>query len=280
MLFLEKNSTVRTPKLYAAFMSSEVDLGDIHAAPSDETDEKVSKPYYYLIQEFIEGEVVSEFLDSSGDDDSDDDGHFIRPAIIRKIGHLLGEQLQKLRSVQSKSDTFGRINGRPFQHFEPIDRPEGPNYDHWGPFTYEEFVSRVMHTSKVHTVQSTNDPFHSLERQMFRDAKSVLLDNAGPADRIPVLSHLDLDLANVIVKIKYDEGGEALDVEHMVIVNWLHMAWSPPWFEAGNLFCQGLHGNRMRAAVANIALGDLEQVNTAIVCFWGYGLREFLRYTH
>lgn len=263
MLFLERNSTVRTPKLYAAFMSSEADpWADVR--PQLEGEEP--RTFYYIVQEFIEGTTVDDLLG--------DHKKFFPFSILSKMGTLIGEELRKLRSIQPKDNKYGRINGRPFLHIPTIWRPEIAEFDNWGPFTYDEFVSRVMHSSKVRYIYASDGPYESLAKLMFRDAKFVFLDNAGPSDRTAVLSHLDLQMQNVMVKMKYDDEGRATDVENLVIIDWEFMAWTPPWFEPGGLWAQGQYRHANAQVVAKEAIGAMGQVNTAIVSFWGGGITQ------
>jgi hypothetical protein len=262
MLYLERNSTVRTAKVYAAFTSADVDPWPDEG--TDTVNGTVNQTvYYYLVTEFIEGITLSDFCD---------DTRTIHGSVENKIGYMLGEQLRRLRSVPPQDACFGHINSRPFVRIPPVSKPLDPNSKDWGPFNYKDFVTRVMHSSKISYALPYGQNIEPVSSMLFHDAKFTLLDIARPSDCVPVLGHLDPQNHNIMVKLIHDEGGLPVDVEEVVLIDWEFMAWVPPWFEAGDL-CAGMHRGYPRSRpISKRAFGKMGQVNMTLVTFWGFGL--------
>jgi hypothetical protein len=262
MLYLERNSTVRTAKVYAAFTSAELDPWPVEDTNTGNgTDNQTL--YYYLVTEFIEGITLSDFCD---------DTRTIHMNVVYKIGNMLGEQLRRLRSVPPQDVCFGRINSRPFMRFTPVSKPLDPDSKDWGPFNYEDFVTRVMHSSKICYALPHEVEIDPVTRMLFRDAKYTLLDIARPSDRVPVLGHLDPSNHNVLVEFIYDEEGKPIDVVKVVLIDWEFMAWVPPWFEAGDLCAGGYRGCDNSRVAWKEAFGKMGKVNMSLVALWGLGL--------
>ncbi|KAJ4295611.1 hypothetical protein N0V90_007624 [Kalmusia sp. IMI 367209] len=225
LLYLARESTVRVPRVYAAFASKETDVFQANAQRPDfkEGDENLES--YYLIMEYIDGVMVDSLAEELED----------RPRLIVEIGKKIGEQVRHLRSVEPEDPKhFGRIGGRAYVHMAPFDHAPAPDFS-YGPFkSYEECVKRIIHSGKLNSAMGHNDSeFTPLDKALFRDAPSAFLDYPGPSDRRPVLSHMDLQLTNVMVKLIRDKKGEAISVEEVVIVDWETLCWMPSWFEAG-----------------------------------------------
>ncbi|CAI6331838.1 unnamed protein product [Periconia digitata] len=274
MIFLERNSNVRTAKVYAAFSSE--DCHPWRDEPYKDSDER--NTWCYLVTEFITGETL---LDLQTKEEEDEE-KMLRPAVHRKIAAMFAEQFQQLRSVPPQSHYYGRINNRPFPRLGSLDIPKDPDSHKWGgPYEYDEFLETVMHTSMMALAIQNSDSgsFEPLKRHAFHQAKSVL-GKSEPDYRVPVLQHGDLQAHNVMVKLLYDKKGHAFDVEDLVFIDWEYMAWVPPWFELGGLIRISIAGDRLAPSVVELALDQLK-FNMAPAIFWGYGIhRHYFRYNH
>jgi hypothetical protein len=230
LLYLERvNSNVRVPKVYAAFSS--------RAAPRNVSDEAEEDEflYYYLVMEHIDGIRVTA-LDVIALDVTPLDELEIDYLIVEKIGDLYGEQLRRLRSIPAEDpELFGRINGKAYPFYNDATRhPAAPDYfSNLGPFNYETLVGRMIHTMKIDEALNslTCNDFKPKDRGLLRDARSALIDNVRPSDRLPVLTHMHR--GGVVVKLVRDEQGKAIDVEEVVLVDWSMMSWMPAWYEPG-----------------------------------------------
>ncbi|KAF1948692.1 hypothetical protein CC80DRAFT_599511 [Byssothecium circinans] len=289
LLYLERNSTVRTPKLYAAFMSAEVDV----FSSGELSPDKEPKMAYYIVMEYIDGMSLSKaFREAEKMRDEGIDGTSLSEMLREgektwdegkelpmcdfefKITQLAAEQLRKLRSVPPEDPNhFGRVNGGAFNHLQLIYNP--PDRRNWGPFDYEGFVSRMVHSSKIfHSYNGCDEDFSDVAKSMYRHAKQVFLDMAGPSDRVPVLSHLDVHKQNMVVKVTRDEEGTLTGVEEVVIIDWEWMAWVPPWFEAAEMMRLSLAEDEACKGLGISALHNMGKVNMAIVCFLGIGFLD------
>lgn len=128
MLYLERNSSVRTAKVYAAFASADASPWPEKATDTEDSDGANKRTNcFYLVTEFLDGEMLNR---SCGDEG----GSRLNVRLIRKIGAMLGEQLRRLRSVSPPEGTrFGRINNRPFARILPLSKPIDPETKDWGP---------------------------------------------------------------------------------------------------------------------------------------------------
>jgi hypothetical protein len=224
------------PKLYAAFASNEVDQWEMFMVkPTLKPGEKLVGPpppeyvyeereFFYLIEEYIEGvepEDVYPDAHASG---------------RKKIEELLWDQISKLRSVPAEDPKhFGRIAGRKFpKRFPMLYRPPAPSYDDFGPFDYETFVERLQHSSII--TYALSHPILDLGTKLKYDtAKVAFLDNVRPDERQPILSHLDLDSRNIIVKGAVYDGNRVVDVEEVAIIDWEFLCWVPNWIEPATM---------------------------------------------
>ncbi|KAF2122290.1 hypothetical protein BDV96DRAFT_663314 [Lophiotrema nucula] len=254
LIYLERNTNVRAPKLYAAFASEEVDpLPDVHL-------EGKGKLFYYVVMEYIDGQyigAIDEELKGNG-------------LVQNKLGELLGEQLRKLRSVPPEdSNHFGRVNGRAFGQIPPFYHPPGPDFDDYGPFNYEEVVKRLIHSAQVDKALGlTPNDYSPMFRLLHRDAKFVFLDMTGPSDRLPVLSHMNLDPHSIMAKLVRDEEGKAVDVEEVVIVDWKFLCWMPSWYEAGDMCRVSFAPVHFYNGLGHHALDRMGHVNMTLVAFF------------
>ncbi|KAF1993127.1 hypothetical protein P154DRAFT_98260 [Amniculicola lignicola CBS 123094] len=254
LLYLEQNSTVRAPKLYAAFTSQEMDPLQLNTPGTPK------KVYYYLIMELIEGEELGK-IDKSK----------LEVGVIRKLWRLLGEQLCQLRSVKPEDPKhFGRIHGRPYALMPLLYHAPAPDFTNYGPFTYEQLVQRLICSSMTGAALGRYpDDYGTLQRLSYDYAEYVMLKLAGPNDRLPVLSHLDLQAHNIIVKLARDKNGEPYDVEEVTMVDFFSLCWMPPWYEAGNMCMFTFSPDSDHQRLGHIALEKMGNVNLVIAAFLG-----------
>jgi hypothetical protein len=228
---LAKNSSVRVPKLYAAFASQDVDLDSLITPDEAQTasvgDDKKKATCYYFITEYIEGCSLGAIL------------HELEESVgppTRKAAKLVGEQLRKLRSVPAEDpELYGRVGGRPFPMTRSFWCPPAPHFNDYGPFDYETLVNRLDHSGKIQLIMSEaacKPEYRPWMKMLYQEAKSALIDNLDANDRLPVLSHLDLKPDNIVVKYVRNEAGKIVDITDLVIVDWESMCWMPAWFEA------------------------------------------------
>jgi hypothetical protein len=219
--------------------------------------------------EYIEGITVGSLIDEAGDSSS---------LLYVQLGEKLGEQLRRLRAVEPEVSThFGRIGGRPYPALTTLDHPPASSGSPHGPFnSYEECVTRFIHSAKVETaLRFAEDDYFPLTKHVYREAPSILLDYPKPVDRLPVLSHMDLQDHNIMVKVKRDDTGEVIKVEEVIIIDWQMMCWMPSWFEPGDL-CRML-ATPCAAPFATWACTTLETMgylNMAIVFFYAMSIHR------
>ncbi|KAF1960370.1 hypothetical protein CC80DRAFT_590631 [Byssothecium circinans] len=262
MIYLEKHSSVRIPKLYAAFASA-----DVNPLPHIEEHET----FYYMVMEFIDGDTLSDVQEQFRELEKIP-GDKVHMSAESKIMELVGEQYRKLRSIPPEDPHhFGRINGRAYQRISPFLNPPGPDFQDYGPFNYEKFVERYIFAAKIFAAMGDfGRDFDPMIRLQFRDARSALLDRAGPSDRHPVLSHVDASTVNMMVKLVRDEQGRPLDVEEVVLIDWEYMGWMPPWFEAGEICQMAMSGTPGWFEV----LERMGHVNMAVVSFFALCIKH------
>lgn len=202
LLFLQENSQVRTPKVYAVLARP---LG--------------SEECYYLIMEFIEGEILSTELWMS----LNNDAH-------KKICSKISDQLQLLRAIPSEG-YYGRVH---HQGFSPAVTLFRVRYKHMnGPYdTYEDCIS-AMYTSAEHRVTIMDwGEEHIPEAELYLPKFKRTLSEWGSHE--PTLTHLDLQLSNFIVQSGKKSGENADDWE-VVIIDWAEAGWLPAWMQAVSL---------------------------------------------
>jgi hypothetical protein len=173
----------------------------------------------------------------------------LKPGLWMKIGELLGEQFRMLRSIPPEDPNhFGRINGREYQHCNIMRFGPPSDFNNYGPFNYEEVTERIISSSQVSMAYSylfTGAQIEPYDKQLYSEVPAVLFDGAKPKDRIPVLSHVDAQHHNIMVKLIRNEEGLVVDVEEAILIDWERMSWMPSWYEAGivckNTMCSDDH---------------------------------------
>ncbi|KAF2868441.1 hypothetical protein BDV95DRAFT_579859 [Massariosphaeria phaeospora] len=268
LIYLERNSDVRTPKVYAAFSSQDVNVFDIPEKTDKDQADRNPPVYYYLVEEYIEGETLEDVFEELKD----------RCHIYWKIGDLLGEQMQKLRSVPAEDrNHFGRVGGKAYPTgLTPVRHAPAPDFHDLGPFnSYEKFVERMMHSAKINqALAAISDDFPPATRMCFRDAPSVFIDHAGPSARVPVLSHLDIQDHNIIVKLLRDEKGKVIDVQEVVLIDWATLCWMPSWYEAG-VFCRyECSRDELYQSVGSTVLTSMGHVNMGPTAFFAMCIQK------
>lgn len=188
------------------------------------------------------------------------------PSILRKIGEKMGEQLRRLREVKPEDPNhFGRINGRQYPNLKALWWPPGPDFRNWGPFDYEGLVDRMIHNGRVNhafvgsVYDATKGEFIGAALRIVR---SKLIDDAEPADRVPVLSYINLDDANVEVIL--NENGDIIDIGEVILSDWESLCWMPPWYEVGVLMrkVEMMESGHFTSGIMKVALenmGDYDQ---------------------
>ena len=226
------------PKLYAAFASKEVDQWEMHTVqPTPRPGQEVvpgiyrweyvyeEREFFYLIEEYIDGVRL-------------DDGYGNAwPTGSEKVEELLRDQLHKLRSVPAEDPThFGRIGGRKFpKRFPMLQHPPAPAKDDFGPFDYKTFVDRFQHSALINYKMCSNS-LRVEDKILFDNAKAILYDILRPDERQPILSHLDLQPRNIIIKGPvYNDNNRLVDLEEVVIIDWEFLCWTPNWIEPATL---------------------------------------------
>ncbi|KAF2869777.1 hypothetical protein BDV95DRAFT_596087 [Massariosphaeria phaeospora] len=202
LLYLERHSDVRTPKVYAAFSSQDADTFNLR-----KEGDKTRLVYYYLIEEYIEGELLS-----------DVGRELEKPPLVRKIGKLLGEQLQRLRNVPAEDPNhFGRVGGKPYLAISPYYHPPAPDFHDYGPFNYGE--------RRLYAVDKDNLP----RRQ--KDFDGPRGTGRPPPRTVPS----GYSTSQHYRKLVRNEG-KIVDVEEVILIDWAFMSWMPSWYEAADLF--------------------------------------------
>jgi aminoglycoside phosphotransferase (APT) family kinase protein len=164
MLYLEANSQVRTPKVYAVFTHNGI---------------------HYLVMEFLEGEVLSDerWLSFSVD-------------ARTKILSRLCEQLHLLRSIPSPG-YYGRVHRQGW-------RPDcnlfcASKGQMCGPYNnYRDMLSASIHKLKVQAVTCYDNPkFLGKEIEYITQFESTLATCSGHE---PTFTHPDPALHNIIAR--------------------------------------------------------------------------------
>jgi hypothetical protein len=196
ILFLQANSQVRTPTIYAAFTHVE------------------DFPIHYMIMDHIEGETLGDIWPSL-----DDKARSI-------ITSRLCEQFQLLRSIPSEG-FYGRVHRQkwwPMLNFLGSMKPE-----YHGPFnTYEEFVAALTSTIYMSAAIGTKgNDFHPILASDLSPVESTLVTCNG---RQPTFTHLDPGMQNIMVRpIAGPQGTEDWEV---TLIDWAYSGWCPAWVQA------------------------------------------------
>jgi hypothetical protein len=199
MLFLQENSQVRTPKVYAV-------LSRLHN----------SAECYYLIMEFIEG-VTLESIWASLDDEA-----------RKKISSKLANQIRLLRSVPSEG-YYGRVNYQGWGSLNNLFRIRVGNTLN-GPYnTYEDCISAMYNAAELRAADSDMGPDLQPDAQLYLSQFKRTLSEWGCHE--PKLTHLDPKFYNVMVQRTKGDGEGAEDWE-VVLIDWADCGWLPAWMQA------------------------------------------------
>ncbi|KAI9713580.1 MAG: hypothetical protein M1820_000962 [Bogoriella megaspora] len=223
MLFVEQNSNVRIPKLYAAYTAH----GDPLGYTSDNrqrwmgpkrTREELP-PYHFLVMEYIEGSHLRKQWQVLETDQK------------KKICMKLGEHLRSLRAIPSPG-YYGRPHYQPFHERSNLvattfQAPHGP-YD-----TYSEMATVIADAFEYRVTASNTDQEYKPRVQLILDNLRASLTKCENVE--PKFSHLDLQFENIILKpIDSDEDRKAQDHE-VVLIDWTTAAWCPAWVVLGQV---------------------------------------------
>jgi hypothetical protein len=249
--------------VYAAFASKDADPLRVNPQRENFKEGDENLEVYYLIMEYIDGKMLCDVEEELK----------YNVIVTKQIGKMLGEQLRRLRSVPPEDPThFGSVGGKGYKQLLPVfAHPPAPDFGYYGPFkSYEECVKRLIHTAKVDMALSeTGTDYSPRTKLLLEKASSALLDHIEPSDRLPVLSHLDVQGRNIMVKLIRDEQGKAVDVEEVVMIDWESLCWMPSWYEAGDFCFQSHAPVEFYSRVAHSALPLMGHVNMLTVAFFG-----------
>lgn len=214
LLFLEKNSQVKAPKVHAVFTDEEEDPLNLRRA-----DQPHLKPkYFYLVMEYIPGSALnSEIWDS------------YTPAMQKIICAKISEQLRRLRQVNCEQFYYGRVHKQPFHsQFLMLSYP---GQETCGPYTsYEALLDAMFNTAELRAALKSLG-------EMDPDAKLTLANfkqslRAYGVDQKPTLTHLDMKFDNIIVQAITTDGKEDMEDYEVTIIDWEFFGWLPPWVQA------------------------------------------------
>jgi aminoglycoside phosphotransferase (APT) family kinase protein len=202
MLFLQANSQVRTPTVYAAYTWVGGEF-----------------PTHFLIMEFLEGGD----LDGGRWESLSDNARSI-------VTSRLCEQFRLLRSIPSEG-YYGRVHRQGWKRIASFIRSLEPGMA--GPYdTYEDFVAAL--SNSLHLVRalcSYLEEFHPLESLALSQFESTLLTfNACQ----PTFTHVDPALHNIIARQFTNSRGEE-DWE-VTLIDWEYSGWFPAYFQAVTLW--------------------------------------------
>jgi hypothetical protein len=202
MFFLQANSQVRTPTVYAVYTS----VGENY-------------PIHFLIMEFLEGGD----LDGGRWESLSDKARSI-------ITSRLCEQFRLLRSIPSEG-YYGRVHRQGWKREASFLRSLGPGLA--GPYdTYEDFVAALSNAVHlVRTLSSRVEEFFPQESLYLSQIESTLLTCNG---RQPTFTHLDPAKHNIIARPFTNSHSEE-DWE-VTLIDWAYSGWCPAWLQAVSLW--------------------------------------------
>ncbi|KAF2012569.1 hypothetical protein BU24DRAFT_452958 [Aaosphaeria arxii CBS 175.79] len=281
LLYLERNSTVRVQKLYAAFQGEGLErLPPKGALPKWQM-------YYYMVMEGLHGFETMEQLSF--------EISYGRPFHLqKKFCELFGEQLRKLRSIRPNDPNhYGRINGRKYMSAAPlfhtyctVPGPRGhEDYSQYGPFNYEELIERFVQVAlRINDSRLGSPMTPEKVREMSQECEmfaAKFLEVAYSQDKVPVLTHLHVHHANTVAKVIRDKiTGALIDIEEVLLINWEHMAWMPSWYEPGDMltrmgYVPSSDYGGLRDSAFYRALNTMGHVNMAFVPFSADFMEDF-----
>jgi serine/threonine protein kinase len=203
MLFLQENSQVRTPQVYAVF-------SHIHNSAHN------SAECYYLIMEFIEG-VTLESIWASLDDEA-----------RKKICSKLSNQIRLLRSVPSEG-YYGRVHYQGWGPHANLFRIRLGNTMN-GPYnSYEDCISAMYNAAELRAADSDMGPDLQPDAQLYLSQFKRNLSEWECHE--PKLTHLDPKFDNIMVQPIKGAGGDIKDWE-VVLIDWADCGWLPAWMQA------------------------------------------------
>lgn len=200
MLYLEKNSQVRIPKLYAAYTK-----------PNPHSK---SFGVNYLIMEYIEGEMMTEERFKTFDDE-------VQELFVSK----LAEQFRLLRSIPSEG-YYGRVYKQPFHARLPIFRTN--HLDPSGPYNSFDEVFQAMYTSvQMRCAEQPRDELHPIEISYIERFYEMVPRAKGTE---PVLTLMDCSFDNLIAKPIEDNAGKIVDWK-MTFIDIDMFGWLPAFLQ-------------------------------------------------
>ncbi|KAF1995084.1 hypothetical protein P154DRAFT_581219 [Amniculicola lignicola CBS 123094] len=208
LIFLERHSNVKIPKLYAVFSDDKVD--------SQGT--KVTT--YYLVTEYIKGVHLDDDLYKSLDD-----------SLKAKAGSALGVQLQALCAVPSQG-YYGYVNK---QGWPPTDQfVNGPGKENppvFGPYTsYEEFIDIWYNAALFRAATNRIQPDYNKDQLIILRNFKHIMCSIVETERTPYLYHRDISWGNIIFTEIRTPDGEVCDYE-ATLIDFEGMCWLPRWMQ-------------------------------------------------
>jgi hypothetical protein len=192
LLFLQENSQVRTPKVYAVFSQGE----------------EFTRPYFMAMQ-FLEGDTITTERWEGYSEDA-----------RTKICASISEQLRLLRSVPSEG-YYGRVNKQGWRPRLSLLRTRGQKMN--GPYaTYEDFVSAVYDSGEFTGAMNSFGPEYSEGQE---ECLAVIKPKfATCKGRQPTLTHLDPAGKNILVR-QVNDDWEA------TFIDWADCGWYPAYMQ-------------------------------------------------
>jgi hypothetical protein len=204
MLFLEKHSGVRTPKVYAVF-------SQVYKEPA---------PIHFIVMEYIEGSTLTKDRFLALDESA-------RKTISLKIAN----QLKLLRSVPSEG-YYGRVYQQAFSSDFPLlftRRNHMP-----GPYTsYPDLLSAIYAAIELQLASgSWLEDYSDTEIELFKQFQRIL--GGVRTGFKPVLTHVHPKWQNTILQPVKGDNGEIKDWD-VVLIDWNGLAWLPAYIQFGIL---------------------------------------------
>ncbi|KAF1845606.1 uncharacterized protein K460DRAFT_312167 [Cucurbitaria berberidis CBS 394.84] len=200
--YRDENCKVRVPKLYALFSRG----GDIH-------------PPYYMVMEFIEGELMNykKWVSLSSEQ-------------REKVHCKISEQLQLLRSVPSEG-YYGRVKTQGFYPQITFVQTDGEQIR--GPYrSYEDLLSAMHAAAEIQggiTISSENDPeVYTPEQKLHLSEFKFRLGKCSGHE--PKLTHVDPGMQNWVVRPLDGSMQSASDYE-VTFIDWGGLGWFPAWVQ-------------------------------------------------
>jgi serine/threonine protein kinase len=208
LLFLEANSKVRAPKVFAVFSHhGEHPLGWFKGHEIT---------FHYLVMEYLPGNPLTSERFKSYDSTTQ-----------RIIGSKIAEQLKQLREVEQleSSPYYGRINkqgwSRDFRMFVCPGRTTCRPYE-----SYREFIDAMFYCARYCAATGPSnfqEPFRGGTKFTLANFRHSLM-GVAEEDQRPTLTHLDLKFENILVQ-------ETGDDYVVTLIDWEYCGWMPAWIE-------------------------------------------------